>query len=95
MSRIPGVSRPTTSLRAPVAAFPQDVASIVQVLRPDDQLVRAAWHAVSRARSQVRLSERAFDIRAPQEGAKQFGFRLAPDDLDHNQFVHGSGTLPP
>jgi hypothetical protein len=27
---------PTTSLPAAVAAFPQDVASIVQVLRPDD-----------------------------------------------------------
>jgi hypothetical protein len=72
------------------AARSQDVASIVQVLRPDDQLVRAAWHAISRPRSHVRLSERAFDIGTPQQGAEQFGFRLAPNDFDHNQFDHAT-----
>jgi hypothetical protein len=29
-------------------------------------------------------------IRTPQQGAKQFGFRLAPNDFDHNQFVHAT-----
>jgi hypothetical protein len=77
-----------TSLPAPIAGFPQDVASIVQVLRSDDQLVRAAWHAVSRPRSEVRLSARAFDTRTPQQRAQQFGFRLSPNDFDDHQFVH-------
>jgi hypothetical protein len=59
-------------------------------LWPDDELVGAAWHAISRPRSHVRLSERALDIRTPQQGAKQFGFRLTPNDFDHNQFVHAT-----
>jgi hypothetical protein len=47
-------------------------------------------HAISRPRSKVRLSERAFDIRTPQQRAQQFGFRLAPNDFDHNQLVHAT-----
>jgi hypothetical protein len=50
----------------------------------------ATWHAISRPRSHVRLSDDAFDIRTPQQGAKQFGFRLAPNDFDRNQFVHAT-----
>jgi hypothetical protein len=84
------LERPTTSVLASVAAFPQDVASIVQVFWPDDQLVGAAWHAISRPRSQVRLSARAFDTRTPEQRAQQFGLRLGPDDFDDHRFVHAA-----
>jgi hypothetical protein len=82
--------RPTTSLLARVATFPQDVASIVQVLRQDYELIGAAWHAIGRPRSQVRLSARAFDTRTPQQRAQQFGFRLGPNDFDDHKFVHAT-----
>jgi hypothetical protein len=82
--------RPTTSLLARVARFPQDVASIVQVLRQDDELVGAAWHAIGRPRSQVCLSARTFDTRTPQQRAQQLGFRLGPNDFDDHKFVHAT-----
>src|SRR5215207_5513786 len=82
--------RRQASLLAPVAAFPQDVASIVQVLRPDYQLVWAAWHAISGPRSQVRLSARAFDTRTPQQRAQQFCFRLGANDFDDRRFLHAT-----
>src|SRR5262245_19683514 len=79
-----------TSLLAAFTAFLQELASVIHVLAPDDELVRAAWHAIGRPRSQVRLSARAFDTRAPQQRAEEFGFRLGPNDFDDHQFVHAA-----
>jgi hypothetical protein len=66
---------------------PQDLASGLQVCGAYDDFLRTAWHAVKRSSSVVRLSARAPDTCARQQGAEQFGFRLGPRYLDDDQLV--------
>jgi hypothetical protein len=62
---------------------------IQYLFRADDDLLRTAdWHAIRRPSSVVRLSARAADTCTPQQGAKEFGFRLTPCDVDNDQLVH-------
>jgi hypothetical protein len=65
-----------------------DLASRLEVLRADDDFVRADdRHPVGRAGADVRLTSQAFDTGAAKQAADDLGFLLRPEDVDHNESV--------